>query len=241
MRRAAAACALLVLLGAAPHLDLPIAPPRSPHEPQEVPPPPAEEEPDADDPRDAPPPVFYGEEIDAARESLVYVLDVSGSMVSTGLRAYDDPDRGPWRGTRLDRAVAELVRSIRGLSANLEFSVVVYNCSVTPWTPGLVEATEANKASACAWARGINWANGGTGTGPGTSYALSYGADAVVLLTDGEPNCGALGTQAHRRMIAQANWRGVPVHVFGVEAVGEWRGFCQGVAADSGGRYVDVP
>lgn len=35
---------------------------------------------DGDDPRDTPPPTIYGEEIPTENDTLIYVLDVSGSM-----------------------------------------------------------------------------------------------------------------------------------------------------------------
>ena len=64
---------------------------------------------------------------------------------------------------------------------------------------------------------------------------------SVVLLTDGSPNCGASGMTGHRSMIANANTQGATVNVFGIAATGRYRGFCQGVASDSGGSYFDVP
>lgn len=223
---------LLVLLFGG--LDLPIAPPRYGERPEA----PAEDE---EDPRDTPPPTFYGEEISGETDSLVYVLDISGSMASTGYRPYVDANGKPSQGTRWNRAVAECVRSIRGLSESIKFDIVIYNCGTMVWKPDLVEASAENKAEAEAWLNYINWVSGGTGTGPGTAMGLALRSSALVLLTDGEPNCGAPGTTGHRNMIAAANARGIPIDVFGIEAVGPWRAFCQGVANDSGGRYCDVP
>ena len=53
--------------------------------------------------------------------------------------------------------------------------------------------------------------------------------------------CGANGASGHRSMIRNANSQGATINVFGIAASGSYRAFCQGVAADSGGAYFDVP
>lgn len=230
-------------------LDLPLPPPRSPFDPtppgapEDTDGPP--EEPVEDDPRDTPPPVFHGEEIDGGEsDRIVYVLDRSGSMQSYKTeRPYVDPDGNSARGNRWERAKAEAIRSIRGLAESFRFGVLTYDCGVMAWRLELAEATAANKAVAEAWIRRQYWATGMTGTGPATVAGLTLleQAGALVLLTDGAANCGAPGLAGHRAMIANGNTPGAPVHVFGIEASGDFRAFCLGVAADSGGRYVDVP
>mgnify|MGYP001552450835 CR=1 FL=1 len=245
-----AAVLLLFLVAAVGgSLDLPVAPPRSPFDPAPRGAPERTdgplEEPVGDDPRDTPPPVFYGEEIAGGEgDRIVYVLDRSGSMQSYKTeRAYVDADGQPARGNRWERAKAEAIRSIRGLAESFRFGVLTYDCGVVGWRVELAEATEANKADAEAWIRRQYWATGMTGTGPATvaGLALLEQAGALVLLTDGAANCGAPGLAGHRAMIANGNTPGAPVHVFGIEASGDFRAFCLGVAADSGGRYVDVP
>ena len=62
----------------------------------------------------------------------------------------------------------------------------------------------------------------------------------VVLLTDGAPNCGAPGFNGHRTMISGANRGGATIDVFGIMTWGRTMRFCQQVAGDSGGRFVDV-
>lgn len=198
----------------------PSPPPSPTDDPKDVPPP------AVDDPRDEPPPVFYGEEIDVETDTLIYVIDVSGSMSREG---------------RLDRAKLELKRSIAGLSPTLNFNVISYACSMKSWRPAMVPASNGNKASAIAWTQGlIDY--GSTGTGPAVSLALSdKQCDSVVLLTDGAPNCGARDIDGHRRMISAANTQGATINVFGIDARSVYREWCQQVAADSGGSYFDVP
>lgn len=183
--------------------------------------------PEADDPRDEPPPFFFGEEIESENDSICYVIDISGSM-----RRYD----------RLERAKAELRRSIQALPPNVCFNVIAYSCLVLSWQPATVRATPEHKALALGWVDALQ-GSGGTATGPATALAL---ADreclAVALLTDGAPNCGAYPElEGHRAMIRSANEQRAIINVFGVDARGDWRTFCQDVAADSGGGYYDIP
>jgi Mg-chelatase subunit ChlD len=223
---------------AAPDLDLPIARPAGAGQGD-----PAEEDPD--DPHDDPPPVLYGEEIESESDSIYYVLDISGSM-DWDVSSYVDLDGSRRMGTRIERAKVELVRSIQQLSRNFRFNIVAYDCGNRRWAPLMVEASPANKASATAWVMALR-ALGATGTGPAMVVALSEKENlAVVLLTDGAPNCGAGSgswdaVEDHRRMIRSANSQGATIDVFGIAANGEYRAFCQRVAADSGGSYRDVP
>ena len=117
-------------------LDLPMAPPSVP----QVPVPRAPEEPeDEDDPRDTPPPTIYGEEIDSENDTIVYVLDISYSM-NLGKQSYVRADQSLAMGSRMDRAKAELVRSIDGLGDNFSFNVIAYDCATEAWQEQLVEA-----------------------------------------------------------------------------------------------------
>lgn len=222
---------------AAPDLDLPVERPGGA---------PQEEDPDGDDdPRDDPPPVIYGEEIESESDSIYYVLDISGSM-DWDVASFVDLDGQRRTGTRIERAKVELVRSIAQLSRNFRFNVVAYDCGNRRWAPAMVPASPANKASATAWVMALR-PLGATGTGPAMAVALAEKENlTVVLLTDGAPNCGAgsggWGTMDdHRRMIRAANTQRATIEVFGIAASGEYRAFCQNVAADSGGSYRDVP
>ncbi|MBL4847853.1 MAG: VWA domain-containing protein [Planctomycetes bacterium] len=199
-----------------------------------------EEDDDDDDPRDTPPPTIYGEEIDTESDTIYYVIDISYSMM-TDRQSYTTIDQTIGSGPRIDRAKAELIKSVRGLSDNFSFNVIAYDCSTTSWQSAMQEATDGNKNSAIAWVTALR-PRGATGTGPAAALALAEKDNmAVVLLTDGSPNCGASGTAGHRAMIATANTQGASINVFGIAATGRYRAFCQAVAADSGGSYFDVP
>ncbi|MGE0709573.1 MAG: hypothetical protein AB7N76_20940 [Planctomycetota bacterium] len=217
-------------------LDLPIGPPKAPAVPTPVVP----DEDDDDDPRDTPPPTIYGEEINSENDTIFYVLDISCSM-DWDNQSYTTLDGQTRRGPRIDRAKAELARSINGLGDNFKFNVIAFDCGTRTWQRAMVEATAGNKQSAIGWTMGLQ-PTGATGTGPATALALAQKDNmAVVLLTDGAPNCGASSMNGHRQMISSANSQGATINVFGIAATGSYRAFCQSVASDSGGSYFDVP
>lgn len=208
-----------------PDLDLPTSPQNYGPNAQGVP-----VRPDnGDDPRDEPAPIFFGEEIDSENDTLIYVVDLSGSM------------GGKTGGSRLNKAKRETARSIAGLPPSIKFNIVTYQCFMTRLWPQLMPADGANKATALAWVE--SWgAGGGTATGPATAFALSdREVQSIALLTDGAPNCGAQRAEGHRRMIANANLQRATINVFGIDAAGDYRAFCMSVASDSGGSYFDVP
>lgn len=202
-----------------------------------------EPEPDDDDgkdPRDTPPPVIYGEEIDTENDTIIYVIDRSCSM-AWDIQVLVSEDGSLTFGNRMERAKAELTRSIMALSDNFKFNILSYSCGVNQFSNQLVEATDPNKQAARTWICGLQ-PGGATGTGPATSGALSLKDNkTVILLTDGAPNCGAPSMSGHRIMIVNNNTQGATINVFGISASGSYRAFCQGVAADSGGSYFDIP
>jgi len=203
------------------HLDLPVHPSNYVGLiPQPCPLPP-----DDDDPRDETPPVFFGEEIEIDDGVLIYVLDYSCSMEVE---------------QREEKVEAEFVRSVTGLPPSIRFGVITYSCIILEWP--VAQATPDAKARAIQFVRGC-YPNSGTATGPSVvrGFRLDPACQRVVLLTDGEPNCGAVGLAGHRAMIRNANLQGAVIDVFGIAASGTWRGFCQDVAKDSGGSYTDVP
>lgn len=213
-----------------------------------------------DDPSDTPPPVFYGEEIETENDTIFYVLDRSSSMIEISQPYTDVSGEIESSGTRWSRAVSEASRSILGLPENFKFNVRIYDCGMVDWSKRLEEANKRNKKEAISWLR-LQSPGGNTGTGPAVAEALKQNQDCLtfVLLTDGIPNCPYVYVHrvekikllqkgkeipttegAHRKMIRKENYQGATVNVFGIDARGSYRAFCQGVAADSGGTYVDV-
>lgn len=231
-------------------LDLPMEKPE--YQAPPTPPAPTPPPPPPDDPRDTPPPTIFGEEIVSENDTLIYVIDRSGSM-DWDNASYVDVDGHRRTGTRMERAKAEISRSILGLSQNFRFNIVGFDCGTVQWQSSLVPANDGNKQSALAWVRRLQ-PQGATGTGPAVALGLRNRENKlVVLLTDGAPNCGVPEyddswsysesnvMNGHRRMISTANTQGAKINVFGIAASGTYRRFCQNVASDSGGSYTDVP
>lgn len=217
-------------------LDLPVGHPKDPPVIKGGPVEP-EEEPE-DDPNDEPAPVFFGEELQSASESVVFVLDVSGSMNQP---AWDD-ELGYGGPLKITTAKREVCAAISAMSEEWRFAVVAYDDYIYMWRERLVAATEANKADAKAWVE-ARQPVGGTGTGPAVAIGLALDRQnaLVVLLTDGAPNVPDPNPDWHRALIRDQNVQRAQIHVFGIEAnTPAMRSFCQGVATDSDGRYVDA-
>lgn len=166
------------------------------------------------------PPEIFGGEFPVESAFIVYVLDASCSMASDW-QTFVGPDGNLQSGYRMDRAKAELIISINGLSENFKFDIVVFQCGHWAWRSELVEATPANKTAAAAF---INSQNEGdaTGTGPACAWANVNGAYeqcvSYILITDGAPNCtdsgwGYAPWPDHVAMTTSSNMKGATWNV----------------------------
>lgn len=110
---------------------------------------------------------FFG--IEARGSKFVYVLDRSGSMVSSKIEALK----------------AELARSVTALKSNSKFYFIFYNerFEAMP-VPGLVPATSENKRTHLAWADTMT-PDDGTDPTEAMKHALLLKPDAIWLLSDG--------------------------------------------------------
>lgn len=234
-------------------LDLPMTPTwvggPQPYQAPEAAPEPIPEQPDPDtDPRDTPAPQFFGEEISATTDSILYVIDQSGSM-SIRAEPYEDLNNNIVSdGSRLDRAKAELKRSIAGLPENLFFNVFFYDECVTQCFQSKMVASAGNKATAFSWIEAIQ-PDGWTNTGLAVQKALTDKANkTVVLLSDGAPNfldCAMQyvgGVDDHAGLIRSENTQGAVINSFGIGIAADptSRAFMQRVAAENGGSYSEV-
>jgi len=205
-----------------------------------------DEDPPAPEPEEDDAPRFFDEDIPTTSQSVIYVVDRSSSM-SLPARTFTGLDGEPVSdGTRLDMVKVELTRSIRTLSDNFSFNIVIYSECVDSWRPARVDATPAAKTAAIAWVNSITpW--GWTNTGGATSRALLDRDNKVVmLLSDGAPNfldCAQTYVgdfETHRRMIRSANTQAAVVHGFGIGLDPETRAFMMQVAADNGGSFREL-
>jgi hypothetical protein len=192
-------------------------------------------------------PTIYDEEISTRSDSIIYVLDKSGSM-AWDMRAYTELDGSTQYGDRMDRAKVELIKSIRALSREFMFNVFAFECGPIWWSLEMRRAEPSEKASAIAWIRAIT-PDGATGTGRAVAQALLEKSNfTIVLLSDGAPNCPdynpshpGYDAAQHLRMIQAANTQDAVIHCFGIACYGEFEAFMRAVASTSGGRYVPVP
>lgn len=232
-------------------LDLPVGVPvydPNPPAPEVKPvPPDAIPPPDNDDPSDEQPPVFFGEEIDSDTNSVIYLIDNSGSM-TLSMEPFADQNGNIIRGNRLDRAKAELKRSISSLTDNFCFNVMFYDeCTMACW-PAKQKATVENKAACFAWIDSVQ-PDGWTNTGMAVAQALQdKGNLSIVLLSDGSPNfidCSMnyVGTfDQHRELIRNANSQGATINAFGIGVASDpdARSFMVSVAAQNTGSYIEI-
>ena len=185
-------------------------------------------------------PKFYDEDIPVKTDSIIYVIDVSGSM-SWDDHTYTALDGSQQSGPRIDRAKVEMIKSIQALPKEFSFNVLSYDCDIYRWSASKQKADPGPKASAIQWTSNLE-PMGATGTGPAVATALGDKDNlTVVLLSDGAPNCGANDFSGHLRMIQSANSQHATIHCFGISCYGSFEQFMRDVASTSGGRYFGVP
>jgi len=128
---------------------------------------------------------FYGVTIDS--HNIVFAIDVSGSMA--GPRFLRDEERP------ISRLVAELSRTISSLTPQHFVNLVFFETTVRRWRKTLMPMDEGGgsyKAEALTYVRYLS-PSGDTNLHGALMTAMSdEEADAIVLLSDGEPTVGPL-------------------------------------------------
>ena len=238
---------LILLASAFDSLDMPVSPPNPRPKPPIIGQPPTEVRPEKPPlPEDPPPqpeeddgPRLYDEEIPTQIDTIIYVIDISGSM-GGGRNSYTGLDGEPAYGSRIERAKVELVKSINSLSEDFKFNVVAYSCNLQRVFESMQQATPENKARAIGWVYALH-VGGGTGTGPAGALGLSEKSNqTLVILSDGHPNCGARGIDGHRQMILDADTQHAVIHTFGISANGQFEAFLRSLSDATGGVYHDI-
>ena len=84
-------------------------------------------------------------------QSIVFVIDVSGSMEQevVNKERFKDGQYPSWK--RIDVIKTELLKTIRALEAYVQFNVIAFATDVKPWKKSQVKANPLNKSSAEAW------------------------------------------------------------------------------------------
>jgi hypothetical protein len=158
-------------------LDTPVGPPEKPVVVLPIDPPPPQE-----DPKDEPV-YFFGEELRSETSSVIFVIDISGSMQQSAYTIENGYSNPP----KIVPAKRELRSAIRALPKHWTFDIVAYDDNTFLWRSEMTLASDEAKASAEAWVEALQ-PFGATGTGPAVSLALALDRENqyLVLLTDGE-------------------------------------------------------
>jgi hypothetical protein len=95
--------------------------------------------------------VYHG--IETPSRSILFVIDVSGSMENLVVEKERFTDGGYPSMMRIDIVKTELARTIERLEANVNFNIVSFATDVKFWKAKLQPANSANKGAAMDWVR----------------------------------------------------------------------------------------
>lgn len=169
---------------------------------------------------------------DGGPRHIVYVLDISGSMVS-----------------RIVRADAEIRKSLAGLRPDESFDIIAFNEQVYPFDLALEPATPSMVHQASVFLDTLQ-VNAGTYTEAGMTAALIIpGVNEIVLLTDGVPGIGITDTNKLADFIRRKNRNHARISCVGmvgtdqdgIDRAFEGTALLQRIAHDSGGACEIVP
>ena len=195
---------------------------------------------------------------------IVFVLDVSGSMMSTDPLPPEEARKSkgktvvrkrqqrevPENRRRINRAKRELGRVIKSLPESVKFNFVSYSTSVTPWKGSMVRATSKNKKAASKFVDRLD-AEGITVTDRALEEAFAdLEVDTIYLITDGAPthigstgpglpdDAAALIDQIHKS-VRELNFLR-DVRIFCLGFTGAKEEFLIKLAKDNRGTYVPI-
>jgi hypothetical protein len=99
------------------------------------------------------PVVYHG--IETTSKSIMFVIDVSGSMEAeiTEKDRFSDGNYPSFQ--RIDIVKTELMRVIDRLEPNVNFNIIAFATKVDPWKAKLVNANVLNKSAAKDWVKGL--------------------------------------------------------------------------------------
>ena len=169
---------------------------------------------------------------DGGPRHIVYVLDISGSMVS-----------------RIVRADAEIRKALAGLRPDETFDIIAFNNEVHPFDTDLEPATPSMIHQASVFLDTLQ-VNDGTYTQAAMKAALSIpGVNEVVLLTDGVPGMGITDTDSLTEYIRHVNINHARISCVGmvgtdqdgIDRTFEGTTLLERIAHDSGGACEIVP
>jgi hypothetical protein len=93
--------------------------------------------------------------ISTPSRSILFVIDVSGSMENQVIEKERFEDGEYPSFARIDIVKTELARTIESLEPYVKFNILSFATEMDPWKKGLVKANVLNKSSAMDWAMGL--------------------------------------------------------------------------------------
>jgi uncharacterized protein with von Willebrand factor type A (vWA) domain len=208
---------------------------------------------------------YYGIETGSSKK-IVYVIDISGSMegkAETDLKGNIISTAGSKVGstvgnkvggkvgnliskqtnnqlTKLGKAKKELMPSIRGLTEDTYFTIIVFENNIKRFNKQLVQANSTNKNLAIAYLEKLE---SGGGTNMSDALEESFGipdVQTLFVLSDGAPNAGKI-PNSNDILEALVNWnsvRKIKIHTIGLGEDCD-KEFMKKMAADNGGQFID--
>ena len=93
--------------------------------------------------------------IETTSRSILFIIDVSGSMEAEVIEKERFSDGNYPTMQRIDIVKTELMRTIDRLDANVNFNILAFATKVDPWKKDLVASNIVNKSAAKDWIRGL--------------------------------------------------------------------------------------
>ena len=186
--------------------------------------------------RTSTPAQFFGIRIQSER--VIFILDVSGSMLQEVAGRYESKGGG----TRIDVAKRELTKCIEDLEPTALFNVLAFSSGVQPWLKKGMGGKPGKGTTKEAAFTFIERLGAGGATNLYDTIKLAFDdseVDTIVILSDGEPTAGAV-IDPHTIREDVKYWnrhRAIEIHTIAVGGnleVLEW------LAEDGGGRHVSI-
>lgn len=211
---------------------------------------------------------FHG--IETPSRSILFVVDVSGSMEHEVVEKERFRDGGYPSFSRMDIVKTELIRTIANLDPSVNFNMAAFGTEVKPWKKRPVPANVLNKSSARSWTQrleplggtsnqqlveaGLVMASGleegKTNTYGALAWALGLDGkrpedyeievDTIYFLSDGRPSHG-LWVDADDILREVRDANELRRTAIHAIAIGDFqKHFMQRLAEESGGQFVDL-
>ena len=180
----------------------------------------------------------------AKGQSVVFVVDVSGSMIRGGGKSEKTYEV-------LEKEVASFIRN---LDLKCTFGLVVFSADAKAYRPNLIQASSEEKQRAITWLKKLNPTNiddkkleeaerkfhMGTRADRGLAEAFVMGPDVIFFISDGEPT-GAKPADILAQVELAQNERPAPASVNSIAYLADsGQRFMKALAEKNGGLFREV-